>query len=270
MAAGRGAVGDGGAQILAGPHAILEALRAGGRPLRRILLARREQGPDVAEILRLAQARRIPVEIRPPGEMGQRGGGMRCQGVLAEIGPFRYRQPEGLVSAALGGPEPALLLVLDGVQDPQNLGAILRTAEVSGVHGVCLPKDRAAQVTGAVVRASAGATEHLAIAQVTNVAAFLSWLTTQGIWVVAADQQGDRLLYELDLRLPLALVIGGEGRGVRPLVKRRCDVVARIPQRGRVGSLNASAAAAVCLFEVLRQRLAAGGAKGRGGRRDPD
>ena len=256
MTAGRGAGGEGSVELLAGPHAVLEALRAGGRPLRRILLARREQGPGVAEILRLAEARRIPVEVRPPAQLEQRSGGMRTQGILAEVAPFRYREPEAVVSAALGRPEPALLLVLDGVQDPQNLGAILRTAEVSGVHGVCLPRDRAAQVTGAVVRAAAGATEHLAIAQLTNVAAFLAHLATQGIWVVGADQQGERVLYDLDLTLPLALVIGGEGRGIRPLVKSRCDLVARIPCRGRVGSLNASAAAAVCLFEAVRQRLA--------------
>jgi 23S rRNA (guanosine2251-2'-O)-methyltransferase len=269
MAAGRRAGGDGGVEMLAGPHAVLEALRAGGRSLRRILLARREPGPDLAEILRLAEARRIPVEVRPQQALAQQSRGVRSQGVLAEVTPFRYRAPEAVVAAALGGLEPALLLVLDCVQDPQNLGAILRTAEVSGAHGVCLPKDRAAHVTGAVVRAAAGATEHLAIAQVTNVAAFLSWLTTQGLWVVGADQQGDRVLYDLDLTVPLALVIGGEGRGIRSLVKRRCDLVARIPQRGRVGSLNAAAAAAVCLFEVLRQRLAPAARTQRRDPRDP-
>jgi 23S rRNA (guanosine2251-2'-O)-methyltransferase len=242
-------------EILAGPHAVREALRAGGRPLRRILVARREQAPELAEILRLAGARRIPVEHRSPEELERHGQGIRAQGILAEVAPFRYREPEELVSAALRQSEAAFLLVLDGIQDPQNLGAILRTAEVSGIHGVCLPKDRAAAVTAAVVRASAGAAEHLPIAQVTNVAAFLSWLATQGLWIVGADQQGERVLYELDLTVPLALVIGGEGRGLRPLVKRRCDLMARIPQRGQVGSLNASAAAAVCLFEVIRQRL---------------
>jgi 23S rRNA (guanosine2251-2'-O)-methyltransferase len=243
-------------EILAGPHAVLEALRAGGRPLRRILVARHGEGPNLAEILQLAEAHRIPVEYRPPEVLEQHSRGIRAQGILAEVGPFRYREPEEVVSAALGKTEPVFLLVLDGIQDPQNLGAILRTAEVSGIHGVCLPKDRAAPVTGAVVRASAGAAEHLPIAQVTNVANFLSWLATQGIWVVGADQQGERVLYELDLTIPLALVIGGEGQGIRPLVKRRCDLVARIPQRGRIGSLNASAAAAVCLFEAVRQRRA--------------
>ncbi len=264
MPARRGAGAEGGLEILAGPHAVLEALRAGGRPLRRILVARREQGPELAEILHLAGARRIPVEHRPPEELEQRGRGIRAQGILAEVGPFRYRQPEEVVTVALSRSEPAFLLVLDGIQDPQNLGAILRTAEVSGVQGVCLPKDRAAAVTGAVVRASAGAVEHLPIAQVTNVAAFLAWLGTQGIWVVGADQQGERVLYDLDLTVPLALVIGGEGRGVRPLVKRRCDLLARIPQRGRVGSLNAAAAAAVCLFEVVRQRRRAAGGQTSG------
>jgi 23S rRNA (guanosine2251-2'-O)-methyltransferase len=145
-------------------------------------------------------------------------------------------------------------LVLDGVTDPQNLGAILRTAEAAGAHGLILPRDRAAGVTPAAVRASAGATEHLPVARVTNLAAFLDWVKGQGLWVVGADPTGGRLLYSADLKEPLALVIGAEGRGLRPLVRSRCDVQVRIPLSGRVASLNASCAAAVCVFEVIRQR----------------
>ena len=155
---------------------------------------------------------------------------------------------------ALGGQGAAFLVVLDGIQDPQNLGAILRTAEAAGADGLILPRDRATGVTPVAVRASAGATEHLPVARVTNLAAFLEWVKGQGLWVVGADPSGESVLYTADLKEPLALVIGAEGRGLRPLVRSRCDIHVRIPLAGRVASLNASCAAAVCIFEVIRQR----------------
>lgn len=241
-------------EILAGPHVILEALRAGRRTLRRIWLARHEQRGIMVPILRLARERGVPVEVRPRADLDRLMVGGPHQGILAEAGPFPYAEPEEIVGSALRAPEPAFLVVLDGIQDPQNLGAILRTAEAAGAHGLILPRDRAVGVTPAAVRASAGATEHLAVARVTNLAAFLGWVKSQGIWVVGADPAGGRLLYSVDLREPLALVLGGEGRGLRPLVKSRCDVQVRIPLSGSVTSLNASSAAAVCIFEVIRQR----------------
>jgi 23S rRNA (guanosine2251-2'-O)-methyltransferase len=244
-----------GSEILTGAHAVLEALQAGRRRLRRIWLARQEQGGAIDAILRLARERGIAVEVRPRADLDRLAVGAAHQGVLAEAGPFPYLAPEEVVGRALCGPGPAFLVVLDGIQDPQNLGAIIRSAESAGAHGVILPRDRAAGVTAAAVRSSAGATEHLAVGRVTNLASFLEWVKGRGVWVVGAEPAGGRLLYSVDLRGPLALVIGGEGRGLRPLVKSRCDLHVRIPVVGRVGSLNASCAAAVCIFEVIRQRL---------------
>ncbi len=250
----RGAVPD--AEIVAGPHAALEILRAGKRAVRRLVLARQETGPTVEAILDLARSRQVPVETMPREALDQQVRGAVNQGVLLEVGPFPYAAPDALVALASADPEPGFLLVLDGIQDPQNLGAIVRSAEAAGVQGCVLPKDRAAAVTPAAVRASAGATEHLPIARVTNVAAFLESVKSRGFWVVgtAAGEGGD--LFASDLTTPLVVVIGGEERGLRALTKTHCDFIVQIPSRGKVASLNASAAAAVCLFEAARQRRA--------------
>ena len=243
-----------GTEILAGPHAVLESMRAGRRRLHRIYLARQEKGDVIEAILGGARERGVPVVVRPRGDLDRLAGGAAHQGVVAEAGTFPYLEPEEVVARALRAPGAALLVALDGIQDPHNLGAIIRTAEAAGAHGLILPRDRAAPITAAAVRSSAGATEHLTVGQVTNLAAFLAWLKTQGVWVVGADPVGGRLLYAVDLTGPLALVIGAEGRGLRPLVKSRCDLTVRVPVVGQVGSLNASCAAAVCIFEVIRQR----------------
>jgi 23S rRNA (guanosine2251-2'-O)-methyltransferase len=242
------------AEVVTGPHAALEVLRAGKRAVRRLVLARQEGGATIEAILAFARERQLPVETRPREELDRRVRGETHQGVLLEVGPFPYAEPEALVAQASAGPGPGFLLVLDGIQDPQNLGAIVRSAEAAGVHGCILPRDRATGVGPAAVRASAGATEHLPIAQVTNLATFLAFVKSQGFWVVGTDVAGGRDLFTTDLSDPLALVIGGEERGLRHLTKSRCDLIVQIPSRGKVSSLNASAAAAVCLFEVARQR----------------
>ncbi len=239
-------------ELLTGPRPVLEALRAGRRRVRRILIARQAPAPPVDALLALARARGVPVEAVPRDLLDRRAG-TGHHGVAAEVAPFAYSAPEALLEPAGPGPE-VFLVVLDGIQDPQNLGAILRTAEAAGVSGVALPRDRAVPVTAAAVRASAGAAEHLPVARVPNLAGFLSRLRERGVWVVGADPGGSRDLFRADLTGPLALVIGSEGRGLRPLTRTRCDLLVRIPLGGRVASLNASAAAAVCLFEAVRQR----------------
>ncbi|RPI03943.1 MAG: 23S rRNA (guanosine(2251)-2'-O)-methyltransferase RlmB [Zetaproteobacteria bacterium] len=241
-------------EFVAGPHAALEVLRAGKREVRRLTLARQEGGAAIEAIVDLARERKVPVETRQREDLDRQLRGATHQGVLLEVGPFPYAEPDAVVTRASTGPEPGFLLVLDGVQDPQNLGAIVRSAEAAGVHGCILPRDRAVGVSPAAVRASAGATEHLLVARVTNVATFLEAIKSQGFWVVGSDAAGDRDLFGADLSVPLALVVGGEGRGLRQLTKARCDLIVRIPSRGKIGSLNASAAAAVCLFEAARQR----------------
>lgn len=242
------------ADLVIGPHAALEVLRAGKRTVRRLTLARQEGGATVEAILDLARRQKIPVETRTRDDLDRAVRGATHQGVLLEVGPFPYAEPETLVGRASAGPEPGFLLVLDGIQDPQNLGAIVRSAEAAGVHGCVIPKDRAAGVSSAAVRASAGATEHLPIARVTNLATFLETVKSQGFWVMGTDASGGHSLFASDLTDPLALVIGGEEQGLRHLTKNRCDVIVHVPTCGRVASLNASAAAAVCLFEVARQR----------------
>lgn len=241
-------------EIIAGPRAALEVLRAGKRAARRLILARSEAGATIERILALARTRQVPVEIRPRQELDRVVHGTTHQGVLVEVEPFPYAGAEALVAQASGGPVPGFLLALDGIQDPQNLGAIIRSAEAAGVHGCVLPRDRAAGVTAAAVRASAGATEHLPIAHVSNLAAFFELGKSRGFWVVGTDSAGGRDLFAADLTDPLILVIGGEERGLRHLTKARCDLIVHIPSHGKVASLNASAAAAVCLFEVARQR----------------
>jgi len=234
-------------ELLAGPRAVYEALRASRRSVRRIWLARQAQA-EVTPLLALARANGIPITAEAREALDRRAPGTSHQGVLAEVSPYPYVAPEELIADA------TFLLVLDGIQDPQNLGAMLRTAETAGVQGIVILRDRAAGVTPAAVRASAGAAEHLRVARVGNLASFLARLKSGGLWVVGADANGGQELFTADLRGPLALVIGGEGRGLRPLTRSRCDLVVRIPQAGQVGSLNASAAAAVCLFEAVRQR----------------
>jgi 23S rRNA (guanosine2251-2'-O)-methyltransferase len=243
-----------GPEILAGPHAILEALRAGRRRLHRILLARQDMAGITESILELARANALPVEVKSRAELDRLVPGAVHQGIVADAGPFPYVLPEEILARARQRSEPGFLVVLDGIQDPQNLGGIIRTVDAAGAHGLILPRDRAVAVTPATVRASAGATEHVSVARVTNLASFLALAKGEGFWIVGADSNTGRDLYTVGLTIPLALVIGGEGRGLRPLVKSRCDLLVRVPVQGKVASLNASAAAAICLFEVVRQR----------------
>lgn len=240
-------------QILVGPHAVLEALRAGRRRIERIYLARDRYDSRIAQIVKRARELGIPCTQEKRERLGKLGEGVTHQGVLAVVGEAGYEDPFELVARIKAATPLPLLLLLDGVQDPQNLGAITRTAEAAGTDGLFIAKHRAAGMTPAVAKASAGASEHLAIARVAGLPAFLAWLKDQGIWTLGADPGAVRSLYEIDLRVPMGVVIGGEHRGLTMLVRQRCDLLARIPTRGCVDSLNAAAAAAVFLFEIRRQ-----------------
>jgi 23S rRNA (guanosine2251-2'-O)-methyltransferase len=173
---------------------------------------------------------------------------------VAVVAVYRYRELDDLLEVARAAGEPPLLVVLDGIEDPQNLGAIIRSAHALGAHGVVIPKDRAAGVTPAAAKASAGAVEHCPVARVTNLAQAMEALKEAGVWTIATDASGTEELSAVDLTVPTALVIGAEGSGVRPLVRRSCDRTVRIAMKGKVGSLNASASAAIALHEALRQR----------------
>jgi 23S rRNA (guanosine2251-2'-O)-methyltransferase len=239
-------------RVVYGVNPVRELLRAGGA-ITELWLADGARGAT-AEIERLARGGPARVRAAPRSRLDELAGTDRHQGVVALVADFAYEDLDDLLAAARATGEPPLLVVLDQIEDPQNLGAIIRSAHALGAHGVVIPRDRAAGVTAAVAKASAGAVEHTRVARVTNVAQALETLKEAGVWSVATDAAGDRTLAEVDLTGPTALVVGSEGKGVRPLVRRTADHVARIPMSGKVGSLNASAAAAICLYEAARQR----------------
>jgi 23S rRNA (guanosine2251-2'-O)-methyltransferase len=248
-------------RVLYGVNPVRELLRAGGQGVAELWIAEAPGRGALAEIERLARGAGAKPRTAPRAHLDRLAGTDRHQGVVAVVAEFRYRDLDDLLAAAAAAGEPPLLVVLDGIEDPQNLGAIVRSAHALGAHGVVVPRDRAAGVTPAVAKASAGAVEHCPIARVTNVAATLEALKEAGVWSVATAADAEADLGDVDLTAPTALVLGSEGHGVRPLVRRTADHVVRIPMSGRVGSLNASAAAAICLYEVVRQRRKA--AKGR-------
>ncbi len=244
-------------RVLYGLNPVREFLRAGGEGIAELWLGEgSERGRAFADLAGLARGRGAKVREAPRPKLDRLAGTDRHQGVVAVVADYRYRDLEDLLQAAAAAGEPALLVVLDGVVDPQNLGAIVRSAHALGAHGVVIPKDRAAGVTPATAKASAGAVEHCPVARVTNLAQALEAMKEAGLWAVATDAEAPEDLSEVDLSVPTALVLGSEESGVRPLVRRTCDRVARIPMKGKVGSLNASASAAIALYEVARQRRA--------------
>lgn len=247
-------------RVVYGLNPVRELLRAGAAGLSELWLAEGAgRRPALAEACRLARRAGAAVRTAPRQALDRLAGTASHQGLVAVVADYRYREVDDLVAAARASGEPPLLVVLDGIQDPQNLGAIVRSSHALGAHGVIIPRDRAAAVTAAAAKASAGAVEHCPVARVVNLARALDVLKAAGLWTVAAVADGARSLEEVELWGPVALVVGGEGAGVRPLVRRSCDDSCRIPMAGRVGSLNASAAAAICLYEAARQRRARGG-----------
>jgi 23S rRNA (guanosine2251-2'-O)-methyltransferase len=243
-------------ELLYGRHAVLEALRAGRRRIQRIYLGQgTQQTGVVADIRAAAQLRGCPVSVAPR-PMLDRAGPVNHQGVVAEAGPYPYVGLDALLPAP--DAEAPLYLVLDHLQDVQNLGTLLRTAEAMAVTGVLLPDRRAASITPAVVNASAGAVEHLRIAEIGNLVQTLEQLKGAGVWVVGLDAGSDSTpLHAADLRGPLALVVGAEGAGLGRLVRQHCDWLVAIPMYGQVASLNAAVAGSI-VVTAARQARAAG------------
>jgi 23S rRNA (guanosine2251-2'-O)-methyltransferase len=240
--------------LLYGVHPVLEALRAGRRPLERLYLAPGRHGAVLSEIRERARQQGVRVDLVERNALDRMTGGMVHQGVVGVLAAGSYTPLEDLLAIPDKRRETPWFLLLDGVEDPGNLGAILRTAECAGVHGVILPSRRAVGLTPTVAKASAGALEHLAVAQVPNLVPVIERLKAGQVWVVGADSRAEQRCFAADLSVPLALVLGGEGRGIRPLVARSCDLLVAIPLRGRVHSLNVSVAAGILLYEALRQR----------------
>ncbi len=247
-AAGSGSPQD----VLYGLHAVREALKAGTRPLQRVLVIRTDK--QFADLVELARARHVPVYVQPSASLDRMVPGGRHQGIVAFAAVKSYATQEAVLSRAAAKHQAPLVVILDGVEDPHNLGAVLRTAEAAGVHGVFIPERRAVGLTSVVAKVSAGALDYIPVARVTNLSRLLEELKAAGIWIYGVDPTATKLYTDIDFRGPTGLVFGGEGRGLRPGVLQHCDDRVRIPMSGRVESLNVSAAAAVLLFEAVRQR----------------
>jgi len=235
---------------LSGRRVVREVLRGSNREVHSIWIERGATGPALDEIRVAAGIRGVEFREVEASEFA----GLQisdAQRVAARCGPFRYRD-EGDLPKATGGS--SVLVVLDHLEDPQNTGAIMRTAEVAGCLGVCIPKRRSAMVTPAVARVSAGATEHLNVYRIGNVSNVVRWLQGNGYWTVALDGKGEETWTQVDYRGHIALVVGSEAKGVQRLVKDRCDYRVSLPLRGAVGSLNAGAAFAAVMYEVVRQQ----------------
>jgi 23S rRNA (guanosine2251-2'-O)-methyltransferase len=243
-------------EILYGRQPVRETLRAGRRQVFKLLLARGVKTTGiVGEILNLAERAGLPVQMVHRQDLYKLGGEVHHQGLAAEVSGYPYVDLVGLLDAAERADESPFLLLLDHMQDPQNLGSLLRSAEAIGVHGVVIPHRRAAGVTPAAVRASAGAAEHVRVAQVTNLVRAMQSLKAGGVWLVGLEALPSAQLYtQADLSGALGLVVGSEGQGLAHLVRETCDFLIRLPMSGHVASLNAGVAGAIALYEVLRQR----------------
>ena len=239
--------------LIEGRNAVMEALRA-GTPIDKIFLARGETDKTLGHIASTARAAGIVVTEADRRKLDFMSASKAHQGVIALAAVREYASVEDLLAAAAEKNEPPLLVVCDEISDPHNLGAIIRTAECAGAHGVIIPKRRSAGLTSIVGKTSAGAVSWLPVARVANLSAALKDLKKQGLWIFGAAADGATPLYEADLRGPAVLVIGSEGDGMGRLVRENCDFLVSIPMKGRIQSLNASNAAAVLLYEALRQR----------------
>ena len=241
-------------EIIAGRNPVLEALKS-GRPINKIILARNiERHTLVGQILHLARQQGIPVEYVARQALDRLSTTTTHQGVIAFAAVKEYIDLDELLVISKRKNEPSLYVILDGIEDPQNLGAIIRTAEAVGVHGVVIRERRAVGLTAVGAKAAAGALEYVSVARVSNISQAIETLKKNNVWVVGIDPAGKAEYDKIDYRLPVAIVIGGEGRGVSDLVKKRCDSLASIPMRGKITSLNAAVAAALVMYEAFRQR----------------
>ena len=242
-------------EILYGFHPVYEALRAGRRTFHEIYISKQPHAKRIERIRSAADRKNILLKETSPAKMQAIGGPISHQGVMAKVTAYPLADTADLLGTVLSGTRPPFFLLLDQIVDPHNLGAIIRTGLCAGIDGVIIPKDRSAYPTPAVSRISAGALEYMRVAQVNNMARFVRALKDQDVWIVGLDQNAGQPIYGKDLSGAVGLVVGGEEKGIRPLVKRNCDFLISIPQCGPVGSLNASVAAAIAMYELYRQRV---------------
>ena len=239
--------------LVAGRNAVMEMLK-GSRSVNRLLVANGSSEGSMREIIAFAKEKGINIQFYDRSKLDAMAPGIRHQGVLAQVPPVQYAELEDILQIARDRNEPPFIVLLDELEDPHNLGAILRTADAAGVHGVLIPKHRSCPLSATVAKTSAGAVEHVPVARIGNMVQTIKKLKKEGLWVAAADMDGTDY-YDTDLTGSLLLVIGSEGQGVGRLIKEQCDFVVRIPMVGKINSLNASVAGSILMYEAMKQRI---------------
>jgi 23S rRNA (guanosine2251-2'-O)-methyltransferase len=236
-----------------GRNPVLETLRS-KREIHKILVAEGAQKGPIQEIIRMAKEANVPIQFVPKKKIDQLSEGGNHQGVIAQVAAYKYFEVVDILERAKKRNEIPFLLILDEIEDPHNLGSIMRTADATGVHGIIIPKRRSVGLTATVAKASTGAIEHIPVARVTNLARTIDDLKEKGIWIAGTDAKGEIDYRKIDGLLPLALVIGSEGKGIGRLIREKCDFLLSLPMTGHVTSLNASVAAGLLMYEVFRKR----------------
>lgn len=236
-----------------GRNAVLELLNS-DREINKILIQTGEKHGSIRKIIAVAKEKKVLVQMVDKNKMERMAQTPSYQGVIAMVAPFHYATIEDILQEAKNRQEDPFVVILDGIEDVHNLGSIIRTAETAGVHGVIIPKRRAASVNATVVKTSAGAVQYMKVARVNNLNDAISQLQEKGLWIIGTDMAGKTKYYEQDWKGPIGIVIGNEGTGMSQLVKKHCDGLVHIPMKGKIESLNASVSAGIVLYEALKQR----------------
>ena len=237
-----------------GRNSVLELLQS-GKDINKIFITRGERHGSINKIIAIAKERKVMVVEKDKKQMNQMAQNENYQGVIAIVPPFEYCEIEDILEEAKNRNEAPFVLILDGIEDPHNLGSIIRTAETAGVHGIIIPKRRAASVNSTVNKVSAGAVEHMKIARVTNITDSINKLKENGLWICGTAIDTDKYYYNQDLTGPIGIVIGNEGEGMSDKVKKNCDFLVKIPMKGKVTSLNASVSAGIIIYETVEQKM---------------
>ena len=237
-----------------GRNSVIELLES-GRDINKIYISNGEKHGSINKIIELAKKRKVVISQVDRNKINQMSQTDNNQGVIAIVPPFEYCEIEDILEEANKRNEDAFVLILDGIEDPHNLGSIIRTAETAGVHGIIIPKRRAAQVNSTVNKVSAGAVEHMKIARVTNISDSIEKLKEAGLWICGTDINTEKYYYNQDLTGPLGIVIGNEGNGMSEKVRKKCDFLVKIPMKGKVTSLNASVSSGIIIYESVKQRI---------------
>ncbi len=240
--------------IIVGRNPVIEALKAGSA-VEKIFILHDIKGPAIDQIRALARERHVSCVEISKQKFQKLTTNTNTQGIVATISTKTYVDVNDILRHAANLDQVPFILILDGIEDPQNLGALIRTAECAGVHGTILPKHHSATINTTVTKTSAGASEHMLVAQVTNIVSTMDELKKNGVWIIGTDTVSTKTYMELDYTIPVALVIGNEGKGIRRLVREKCDFLVRIPMFGKIQSLNASVAGALVMYEVVRHRM---------------